>query len=357
MTTELIAAFSQQVIGNAPEWIMFAPAGRHNISAKVNGRASKVTVTVDEAAARALQSDLEARKAITGAQPFFDLHHDAREASAYPEEFEWREDGIWARVRWTPAGLAATKADPDNGILPSVRYFSPRCAISGGRIVGLMDAASGNAAGGLVSDPAFQKIALVASLTPNPDKPMDPMKARLRKMLEIEDGVEMDDEELMSKLEAAMCGYSKKKLDAGAMPEKLMKMEAAKASAESERDAIKAELAAAKSELEAARTEAAESFVAELVASGKVPPKADKQKAFLRKAFLADPTEAREYASELVASNPGNERITDDSNAKNPGESPADKGALRSNKASELLAAKAAPTFEAAWEAACALIP
>jgi hypothetical protein len=353
MKTELIAAFSQQVIGNAPEWIMFAPAGRHNISAKVNGRPSKVTVTVDEAAARALQSDLTARKATPGSQPFFDLHHDAREASAYPEEFEWREDGIWARVRWTPAGLAATKADPAAGILPSVRYFSPRCAIANGRIVGLMDAASGNAAGGLVSDPAFTQIALVASLTPTP-KIMD--KKRLMKMAGYADDLEdVDEMELMSKLEA-MCGATKK-LDAGAMPEKLMKMEAAKASAESERDAIKAELAAAKTELEAARTEAAESFVAELVASHKIAPKADKMKASLKRLFLTNPAEARDFASELTASNPGSDRLTDDSNAKNPGESPADKGTQRSVKANELLAGKAAPTWEAAWEAACALIP
>ena len=352
MKTELIAAFSQEIHGNAPEWIMFAPAGRHNISAKVNGRPSKVSVTVDPAAATALQSDLEARKASGGSQPFFDLHHDAREASAYPEEFQWREDGIWARVRWTPAGLAATKADPEAGILPSVRYFSPRCAIANGRIVGLMDAASGNAAGGLVSDPAFQKIALVASLTPTP-KIMD--KKRLMKMAGYADDLEdVDELELMSKLEA-MCGASKK-LDAGAMPEKLMKMEAAKATAESERDAIKAQLTAAQTELEAARTQAAESFVAELVASGKVPPKADKQKAFLRKAFLADPTEAREYASELSASNPGSERLTDEGHGSKE-EQNADKGTLRSTKANELLAAKAAPTFEAAWEAACALIP
>ena len=261
MTTELIAAFTAEIHGNAPEWIMFAPAGRHNISAKVNGRPSKVTVTVDLAAATALQSDLEARKASGGSQPFFDLHHDAREASAYPEEFQWREDGIWARVRWTPAGLAATKADPEAGILPSVRYFSPRCAIANGRIVGLMDAATGNAAGGLVSDPAFTQIALVASLTPTP-KIMD--KKRLMKMAGYADDLEdVDEMELMSKLEA-MCGATKK-LDAGMMPEKLMKMEAAKASAESERDSIKAELAAAKTELEAARAEAAgaEAFCAQ----------------------------------------------------------------------------------------------
>jgi hypothetical protein len=353
MKSELIAAFSQQVIGNAPEWIMFAPAGRHNISAKVNGRPSKVTVTVDEAAAAALQSDLTARKATPGSQPFFDLHHDAREASAYPEEFEWRDDGIWARVRWTPAGLAATKADPAAGILPSVRYFSPRCAIANGRIVGLMDAASGNAAGGLVSDPAFTQIALVASLTPTP-KIMD--KKRLMKMAGYADDLEdVDEMELMSKLEA-MCGMSKK-LDAGAMPEKLIKMEAAKASAESERDAIKAELAAAKTELEAARTEAAESFVSELVASHKIAPKADKMKASLKRLFLTNPAEARDFASELVASNPGVERITDEGNTKNPGESPADKGALRQAKAAEILASKAVPTFDAAWESACALIP
>ena len=351
MKTELIAAFSQEIHGNAPEWIMFAPAGRHNISAKVNGRPSKVSVTVDPAAATALQSDLEARKVSGGSQPFFDLHHDAREASAYPEEFEWREDGIWARVTWTPAGLAATKADPEAGILPSVRYFSPRCAIANGRIVGLMDAASGNAAGGLVSDPAFTQIALVASLTPTP-KIMD--KKRLMKMAGYADDLEdVDEMELMSKLEA-MCGATKK-LDAGMMPEKLMKMEAAKASAESERDAIKAELAAAQTELEAARAEAAESFVSELVASHKIAPKAEKMKQSLKKLFLANPAEARDFASELVASNPGAERITDEGNGKSASE--ADKGSLRQAKASEILASKAAPTFEAAWESACALIP
>jgi hypothetical protein len=212
-----------------------------------------------------------------------------------------------------------------------------------------MDAASGNAAGGLVSDPAFTQIALVASLTPNPDNTMDPMKARMRKMLEIEDGVEMDDEELMSKLEAAMCGYSKKKLDAGMMPEKLMKMEAAKVSAESERDAIKAELAAAKTELEAARTEAAESFVAELVASGKVPPKSETRKEFLRKSFLADPEGTRAYASELTASNPGNERITDEGHGK--GDSASDKLPLadRIEKRAHELAASKSISYDDAY--------
>jgi outer membrane murein-binding lipoprotein Lpp len=338
---ELVAAFSQAIQGNAPEWIMFAPAGKHSISAKVDGKPSRVTVTVDEAAAKALQSDLEARKATPGSQPFFDLHHDAREASAYPEEFQWRDDGIWARVRWTPAGLAATKADPENGILPSVRYFSPRCAIAGGRIVGLLEASRGNAAGGLVSDPAFQKIALVASLTPTP-KIMD--KKRLMKMAGYADDLEdVDEMELMSKLEAMCAGYGKKKDVAAA---KIGDLEAAKATVESERDAIKTELAAAKTELEAARAEAAESFVSELVASGKVPPKADKQKAFLIKAFLANPTEAREFASELTASNPGGERLTDEGHTKDDDKDKPLADRIYA-KAQEITASKAIPWSDA----------
>ena len=340
MKTELVAAFSQEILGNAPEWIMFAPAGRHNISAKVNGRPSKVTVTVDPAAATALQSDLEARKASGGSQPFFDMHHDAREASAYPEEFQWREDGIWARVRWTPAGLAATKADPEAGILPSIRYFSPRCAIANGRIVGLMDAATGNAAGGLVNDPAFTQIALVASLTPTPNT-MDPMKARMRKMLGIEDGVEMEDEELMSKLEAAMCGATKK---TDMMAAKVSDLEASKATAEKE-------LATLKSELEAARAEAAESFVSELVASHKIAPKAEKMKQSLKKLFLANPAEARDFASELVASNPGAERITDEGNGKGETGDKLPLGDRIDKRAHELAASKSISYDEAYGQA------
>lgn len=346
MKTELIAAFSQEIHGNAPEWIMYAPAGRNNISAKVDGKPSRVTITVEEDAAIALQSDLEARRQAGGPQPFFDFHHDGRDISAKPEEFQWRKDGVWARVRWTQKGLDAIKADPENGITAAVPYFSPRCAIANGRIVGLMPASSGNAAGGLVSDPAFEKIkrvSLAASLTPNPDKTMD--KKRLMKMAGYADDMEMEDEELYAKLEAMCGGGGKKDMKASKTIEDLT---AAKATAESERDAIKAQLEAAKTELEAARTEAAESFVSELVASGKVPPKADKQKAFLRKAFLANPTEAREYASELVASNPGSERLTDEGNGKD-GEDDSGKPLADRiyKKAQEITASKAIPWADA----------
>jgi len=79
-----------------------------------------------------------------------------------------------------------------------------------------------------------------------------------------------------------------------------------------------------------------------------------KMKASLKKLFLSDPADAREFASELTASNPGSERITDEGQGD---KSPADKGALRQAKANELLASKAAPTWETAWGMAESLIP
>jgi hypothetical protein len=331
MTLELLAELAPQNDGKPPEWIMYAPAGAQTIHAKLNGKPSKVKITVDQSGAEALQRDLEARKAEGGPPPFFDLHHDAREAAAYPEAFEWRENGIWARVRWTPAGLEATKHDLETGTLPSVRYFSPRCAVASGRIVGLLPAESGNAAGGLVSDPAFVRIApLVASKNPT-DNNMD--KLRLMKMLGLDESAEMDDEKLYSELESAFADYKKMK---GDMPA----MEKEKADMEAEAGKMKEDLAAAKAELQAAKASEAESFVQSLVASGKVPPKAEGVQRLWRSQYLADSAAALEASKELVASSSGiGGRITDEGAEKSDKSSPI--GDRIYKKASELVASKA----------------
>jgi hypothetical protein len=316
MKMELVAAFAaNEITGTAPDWIMFAPAGKQQIQAKLDGKPSRLTITVDADGASALQRDLEARKADGGPQPFFDLHHDAREAAAYPQEFEWREgSGIWARVIWTPMGLEATKCDPPNGILPSVRYFSPRCAVVRGRIVGLLDSSSGNAAGGLVSDPAFEKIApLVAAKQPTQQDTMD--KQRLMKALGKAEDAEMEDEALMLELEAACAGYMKgKDMEAG-MAKKVEEITASKAVVDSEVASLKSELEAARAEIGKARESAADSFVSELVASGKIPPKASGIHKLYRAQFLADSAAALEASKELtVAHAPDGKRITDDNN-------------------------------------------
>jgi outer membrane murein-binding lipoprotein Lpp len=169
-------------------------------------------------------------------------------------------------------------------------------------------------------------------------------KKRLMKMAGYADDLEdVDELELMSKLEAMCSGYGKKKDMSAA---KISDLEAAKATAESERDAIKAELEAAKTELEAARAEAAESFVSELVASGKIPPKADKMKASLKKLFLSDPADAREFASELTASNPGSERITDEGHTKDDDKDKPLADRIYA-KAQEITASKAIPWSDA----------
>jgi hypothetical protein len=341
MILELLAELAPQSDGKPPEWIMYAPAGAQTINAKLNGKPSKVKITVDQSGAEALQRDLEARKAEGGPPPFFDLHHDAREAAAYPEAFEWRENGIWARVRWTPAGLEATKHDLETGTLPSVRYFSPRCAVASGRIVGLLPAESGNAAGGLVSDPAFVRIApLVASKNPT-DNNMD--KLRLMKMLGLDESAEMDDEKLYSELESAFADYKKMKGDMPAMQKE-------KADMEAEAGKMKEALAAAKAELQAAKTAEAESFVQSLVASGKVPPKAEGVQKLWRSQYLADSAAALEASKELVAGSaaPLGGRITDEEANKQP----ADPAAARLMKANQLVASKQAATFQTAWELA-----
>lgn len=348
MKTELVAAFAaNEITGTAPDWIMFAPAGKQTIQAKLDGKPSRVTITVDAAGAQALQRDLEARKAEGGPQPFFDLHHDAREAAAYPQEFAWREgSGIWARVIWTPMGLEATKCDPAAGILPSVRYFSPRCAVVRGRIAGLLDSSSGNAAGGLVSDPAFERIApLVAAKQTTPTN-MD--KKRLMKALGKAEDAEMEDEDLMLELEAACGAYMKgKDMEAG-MAKKMEEMTASKAVVESEVANLRTELEAARAEIAKAKESEADSFVRELVASGKIPAKASGTQKVWRTQYLADAASAIEASKELSAAlAPNGNRLTDDVVP-----TAQDAGALRQAKAQELLASKKASTFAQAWELA-----
>ena len=348
MMLELIAELAPQTDGKPPEWIMYAPAGAQTIHAKLNGKPSKVKITVDQSGAEALQRDLEARKAEGGPPPFFDLHHDAREAAAYPEAFEWRENGIWARVRWTPAGLEATKHDLETGTLPSVRYFSPRCAVASGRIVGLLPAESGNAAGGLVSDPAFVRIApLVASKNPT-DNNMD--KMRLMKMLGLDESAEMDDEKLYSELESAFADYKKMKGDMPAMQKE-------KADMEAEAGKMKEALAAAKAELQAAKTAEAESFVRELVASGKVPPKAEGIQKLWRSQYLADSASALEASKELVAGSaaPLGQRLTDDHKPNPAGETLPLADRIEKH-AAELQASKSISREEAYKQATRALL-
>jgi hypothetical protein len=170
-------------------------------------------------------------------------------------------------------------------------------------------------------------------------------KMRLMKMLGLDESAEMDDEKLYSELESAFADYKKMK---GDMPA----MEKEKADMEAEAGKMKEALAAAKAELQAAKANEADSFVQSLVASGKVPPKAEGVQRLWRSQYLADSAAALEASKELVAGSaaPLGGRITDDG-AKQQ-KSPEEASKARLAKANELLASKQARTFEHAWELA-----
>jgi hypothetical protein len=181
-------------------------------------------------------------------------------------------------------------------------------------------------------------------------------KQRLMKALGKADGAEMEDEALMLELEAACAGYMKgKDMEAGNMvpKEKVEEMAAAKAIADTENATLRTELEAARAEIGKAREAAADGFVAELVASGKIAPKASSIHKLYRTQFLADSAAALEAAKELTAAHaPDGKRITDDQPAKNPDTL----GEQRKAKALELVASKAAPNFDAGWEMAGQLL-
>jgi hypothetical protein len=117
---------------------------------------------------------------------------------------------------------------------------------------------------------------------------------------------------------------------------------------DSEVASLRTELEAARAEINKVREAAADGFVAELIASGKIPPKAAGIHKLYRTQYLADSAAALEAAKELtVAHAPDGKRITND----DPQSKPLD-GAARQAKAQELLASKKAPSFAAAWDLA-----
>ncbi len=142
-----------------PEWIMYMPAGRHTISATMGDKPKTATFDITPEVVTALNADLARRKA-SGPEPFFAFDHAGGRASAWPQEFAWQPDGVYARVKWSPDGAEAVTVKAE-GQLPAYRYFSPAFTrdMKTNRITGL----DSSEAGSLVNNPAFRSIARVAA--------------------------------------------------------------------------------------------------------------------------------------------------------------------------------------------------
>lgn len=142
-----------------PDEIVWMPAGCHLIQAgELDGGSINEMVNVDQEVFARVQASFD-EMATRGERPWIDFDHSDRpdQAAAYVTGFRWDpERGIMAKVEWTPDGEDAVRS------LKFTR-FSPAFGFSRLRksVMGLLD--GGHAAGGLVNEPAFPTMPLLAT--------------------------------------------------------------------------------------------------------------------------------------------------------------------------------------------------
>lgn len=224
------------------------PAGRHEISASLDGEPWLGTIEAGPEDAERLDRQLQARLTESDAgkssRPFIDFNHENGAAAAIPKKFIWA-DGIKLLVEWTQAGLDALR-----GRVYS--YFSPTFEMKDGRPQAITDV---GAIGGLTNSPAFQTI---QRLTSNHEEPvrMNKLIAALVQLGLVADGVE--DEAKV--IDAVKAGVGRIQAEVTAAKEKA-------ATAIASEGKLAAELA----EFRKKREEAAEAEIDGLIKAGSIP--------------------------------------------------------------------------------------
>lgn len=139
------------------EDVQLFPPGKHNITAKMDGKPVELAVEIGEAQAGVIKRDFDRMyaeaKSGKGAMPFLDFNHEDRDASAWPKEVFWAGNdpvtgGVRAKVEWSEPGKSAVKGK-------AFRQFSPNFLIDTRtkQIIGTTPNM-----GGLVNRPAFRAI-------------------------------------------------------------------------------------------------------------------------------------------------------------------------------------------------------
>jgi hypothetical protein len=271
----------------APEWIMWMPGGLHSITCRKNGKPLTLSMRVDGQGAARMQQSLRDHLAGGRQRPYFDFDHDGKAASAWPTEFAWRdqpEQGIYARVEWSDAGLAAVTGK-------RYRAFSPKWYETDGDPAEVESAPLNM--GGLVNDPAFREIsplwasrptseAQTKTNTPSPDM-TDTEKAALQARIA---ELELKNSELVA---------------ADAAGEKDAALEAAAA----DKASLEAQLKQANEAAADRASRDADACIASAISRGAIAPKDDAGQARWKKLILADPQNA-----ELLAKQAGKPAIT-----------------------------------------------
>lgn len=88
--------------------VMYMPAGTHTVTPGYDQGAAEVSLTIGPETVPVLNASLEAaRAAHKPVRPMFDRNHEQKEATGWPERFEWSEQpepGIYCQTDWTSLG-------------------------------------------------------------------------------------------------------------------------------------------------------------------------------------------------------------------------------------------------------------
>jgi len=99
---------------------MWMPAGVSQITASCDGADVDMYVLCDEETARAAQRSLDLFRTADGRKPFFDFDHEEKEASAWPDSYEFRPGaGVFTACEWSEGGRNAIKGKSHRGFSPA----------------------------------------------------------------------------------------------------------------------------------------------------------------------------------------------------------------------------------------------
>lgn len=271
-----------------PEWIMWMPAGDHQIVASKRGKPFRLRMQVDAGTAATMQQTLSEYLAEGRQRPFLDFDHERKAASGWPLEFAWRESpepGVWCRVDWSEAGKAAITGRSYRSFSPSF-YETPE---NPSRVEG-----APLCMGSLLNNPAFEDITPIWSGRGDQAAHQTDTHTHTMPITESElAALRARNTELEGKVT---------ELQAAAADEE---REAAVEAAKHENDTLKAELSKLKEAVEARSKRDADAVVASAVARGVIPSKDEAAQTKWRELILKDPANA-----DLLNKQPGKAAVT-----------------------------------------------
>jgi len=261
--------------------VQLFPPGKHNITAKMDGKPVELAVDIGEAQSDVIKRDfdrmvLEAKSG-KGPMPFLDFNHEDRDASAWVKEIFWAGNdpvtgGVRAKVEWSAPGKTAVTGK-------AYRQFSPNFLIDTRtkQIIGTTPNM-----GGLVNRPAFRAIQPFFAKD-GEDKPTNHTMKKLTSILAT----------------LGLISAANAENDEAAAAEFAEKFKAVKASAD-EAAALKTEVGSVKAKLADVSDKHAEALVVAAVTEGRIAAKDTETRAAWKDLITADPKNAKLLASIAV---------------------------------------------------------